>query len=148
MTGGFAYGRRKAGKGGSTTAFGKGLLVLMILAIGMLLYVYEQVAGAALAKDMSRLVQIRKVRMDHNARLKSEIVYLSRSERIKQIASEELGMMFPVHRSVALRLDQAPTGGRYGDEISGFGKFFVASREWLGRSGGVFGKIAEAQTLE
>jgi len=148
MTGGFAYGRQKAGKGGSTTAFGKGLLILMILAIGMLLYVYEQVAGAALAKDMSRLVQIRKVRMDHNARLKSETAYLSRSERIKQIASEELGMMFPVHRSVALRLDQAPTEGRYGDEISGFGKFLVASREWLGRSAGVFGKTAEAQTLE
>lgn len=148
MTGGFAYGRNKAGKGGLTTAFGKGLFVLMILAIGMLLYVYEQVAGAALATDMSRLVQIRKARMDHSARLKAEIAYLSRSERIKQIASEELGMKFPVRRSLALRLDQAPTGGRYGDEISGFGKFLVASREWLGRSAGVFGNTAEAQMCE
>ncbi|MCD6333709.1 MAG: hypothetical protein J7M27_00040 [Candidatus Latescibacteria bacterium] len=148
MTGGFAYGREKARKSGSRTTFGKGLLVLMILAIGMLLYVYEQVAGAALAKDMSRLVQIRKARMDHNARLKAEIAYLSRSERIKQIASEELGMIFPVRRSMALRLDQAPTGGRYGDEGSGWGQFLVTSREWLGRSGGVFGKTAEAQTLE
>ena len=148
MTGGFAYGRQKTGKGGSTTAFGKGLLVLMILAIGMLLYVYEQVAGASLAKDMSRLVQIRKARMDHNARLKAEIAYLSRSERIKQIASEELGMIFPVRRSLALRLDQAPTGGRYGEPLSGWGQLLVVSREWLGRSGGVFGKTAEAQTLE
>jgi cell division protein FtsL len=144
MTGGLVYRKQR----GSVISFGRGLFVLMILAIGMLLYVYEQVAGAALATDMSRLVQIRKVRMDHSARLKAEIAYLSRSERIKQIASEELGMKFPVRRSLALRLDQAPTGGRYGDEISGFGKFLVASREWLGRSAGVFGNTAEAQTCE
>ena len=148
MTGGFAYGRRKSGRSGSRITFGKGLLVLIILAIGMLLYVYEQVAGAALAKDMSQLVQIRKTRMDHNARLKAEIAYLSRSERIKQIASEELGMIFPVRRSLALRLDQAPTGGRYGEERSGWGPLLVASREWLGRSAGVFGSTAEAQTCE
>ncbi|MFH1009156.1 MAG: hypothetical protein V1800_16905 [Candidatus Latescibacterota bacterium] len=123
-------------------------MVLLVLAVGMLFYVYEQVAGAGLAKELSRLVQLQKERTDHNARLKAEIAYLSRSERIKQMASRELGMIFPEHRLQALRLDLAPTGDRSQREGSGWEQVLVASREWLGRSAGVFGTAAEAQVCE
>jgi len=151
MTDGFVYRKPRGGKRrglspANSYSLGKGLLVLVVLAIGMLLYVCEQVTGASLAKEMSRLVKVKKELMDHNTRLKAEIAYLSRSERIKQIASEELGMTFPVHRSLALRLDGAPAGGRYGEDDSRWGRMLATCREWLGRSGGVFGKAAEAQT--
>jgi len=141
-------GKRRGLPAANPYSLGKGLLVLVILAMGMLAYVWEQVTGASLAKEMSRLVKVKKELMDHNTRLKAEIAYLSRSERIKQIASEDLGMRFPVHRSLALRLDRAPTGGRYGEDASRWGRMLAACREWLGRSGSVFGKSAEAQTWE
>ena len=151
MTDGFSYRKPKGGKRrglapASPYVLGKGLLVLLILAIGMLLYVCEQVTGASLAKEMSRLVKVEKELMDHNARLKAEIAYLSRSDRIKRLASEELGMMFPVHRSLALRLDRAPVGGQSGEDISRWERMLAACRDWLGRAGGVFGKSAEART--
>lgn len=156
MTDGFAYRQQRGGKSGSATfrlrsrqaLLAKGLLVLLILAIGMLGYVWEQVKGASLAKEMSRLVQVKKELMDQNTRLKAEIAYLSRSERIKRIASEELGMTFPVHRSLVLELDRAPRGGQYGEDASRWRRMLAVCRDWLGRSGGVFGEPAEAQTWE
>ncbi|HID94556.1 MAG TPA: cell division protein FtsL [Candidatus Latescibacteria bacterium] len=85
--------------------FCKLLLILGILSAGMVLYIWEQVTVGDLARKVDLLFSERERLQQENKRLRADIARLSRSDRIKKIATEKLGMVAPATPPSQLVID-------------------------------------------
>lgn len=105
-----------------------------------LLYVWQHVAVGSLAREAKMLAQQKQHLESEHDRLASEIAYLSRSERITDIASSKIGLVFP--ESFAVTLYAIPSSQQDGKPDTE--RTFVAWKHWLSRSSKLIHREAEA----
>lgn len=86
----------------TTSSIGKYLLLVALACIGMVIYVWLQLTVSNLVQKLSQLANERRILTDENNRLQAEIMRLSNSDRIVQVASEKLGMVVPTTRPIEL----------------------------------------------
>ncbi len=70
-----------------------GALVLLVL--GLLVYLWGHVKTMRQGEELTQLRAKRQTLIRQQDRLKAEVAGLVRSSRIREIASKELGMVFP-----------------------------------------------------
>ena len=73
-----------------------------LILCGALLYVWQHVTVGSLVKEMRTLARQKQRLENERYRLQAEIVYLSRGERITQIASNRIGLVFPDSLAITL----------------------------------------------
>ena len=77
---------------------GKNAVLVIVLAAAvalMLVYVWEGWRGRMLVAELDRLQTEQRRLFDEKDRLRAQIVALSRVERIKEIAANEIGLVDP-----------------------------------------------------
>lgn len=107
-----------------------------------LLHVWQHVAVGSVGKELKALAQEKQCEERRQNRLKAEISYLCRSERITKIASGKAGLMLP--ESFAVTLHAVPS--TQGEGEPGAERSFAAWRYWLSQASRVIHRDAEAST--
>ena len=68
---------------------------VILLVMGLLIYLWGHVKTMDQGEKLERLREERQALIRQQDRLRAEVAGLNRSSRIREIASKELGMVFP-----------------------------------------------------
>ncbi len=91
---------------------------VLVLVLGSLLYLWGHVKSMSQGEDLSRLRSERLVLIRKQDRLRAEVAGLKRSSRIREIATEKLGMVFPSDPPLNLYLQPADSGRTRGGVVN------------------------------
>ena len=88
-------------------------LAVVVLVLGLLVYLWGHVKTMRQGEELIGLRSEREVLIHRQDRLRVEVAGLQRSSRIRSIAAEKLGMVFPSEPPRNLYLE-SPAGTRSG----------------------------------
>jgi cell division protein FtsL len=77
------------------SAYGSYFFAVVLVVFGLLVYLWGHVKTMRQGDELTQLRAERETLIRHQDRFRAEVAGLKRSSRIREIASKELGMIFP-----------------------------------------------------
>ncbi len=106
-------GLRESGTGVSSP-YRTYFLAVIVVVSGMLIYLWGHVKTMGQGQAQARLINERKALLRHRDHLNARVARLKQSSRIREIATEKLGMVFPEEPPRNLYLDPGLSDSKAG----------------------------------